>query len=182
MDSRRLPRGNRIKGRDRIYLDDYVDQTAFDADTVIGSVGDTVKILKNYKTPSHELDFKGDVSTRGRHGGRRQLQPLAIEDYSQISGRSEKPARREDTTELSVPAITDFAPTEEIRMMYGFSNEDVATIYISALYLSKRGIEIDPATDYFGVFGKVYKIRSVDQHTGFLDQTQVLMYIARKDL
>lgn len=183
MTYRRYPNQNRIPVRDRIYLDDYADQLKDDSDSLIGSVGDSVKLLKNYKVPMHDIDHVGDKTPKGRHGGRRQLQPTIISKPQDIYARGgEKIFRPQFDNTIIIPAIVDLKPSDEVRMLYGFLENDAGIVSIARKFLDYRGIEIDPSKDYFGIYGAVYKIRvSDDGEGGYLDTSHVYTYTVKKD-
>lgn len=182
MTYRRYSNQNRVVDRDRIYLDDYIMQLQEDADTLIGSVGDSVKLLKNYKVITHEIDHKGDVTPRGRHGGRRQLQPTGIVDPEKISARGgEKVARPQFDNTYIIPAIVDLRPTDETRAMYGFQDNESGLVTISRLFLDRRGLSIDQSKDYFNIFGSIYKIRMAEDDGGYLDTRASFIYTIKKD-
>lgn len=185
MEYRRYPNKNRITDRDRIYLDDYLFQMRKDTDILIGSVGDSIKILKNYKIPTHVIDHKGDVNTRGSHGGRRQLQPLQIQDPLSIPANAGEVVNRpQKNNEIFVPAILDLSPSSETRLMYGFKDDETGTVSLSAKYLESRGIEVNPASDYFGIYGEVFKVRLLQdgQKNHYLDSGYVYVYTVKKDM
>ena len=69
MSYRRYPNHNKVLERDRIYLDDYVEQVRDDANIMIGSVGDSIKIYKDYNPKHSNIDHIGNVTSRGNHGG-----------------------------------------------------------------------------------------------------------------
>jgi len=153
-----------------------------DADTLIGSVGDSVKLLKNYKVITHEIDHKGDVTPKGRHGGRRQLQPTSIINPEKISARGgEKVVRPKEDNTYILPAIVDVQPTDEARSMYGLRDGEYGLVTISRLFLDKRGLEIDPSKDYFNIYGTVYKIRLANDDGGYLDSRASYTYTVKKD-
>ena len=157
MSYRHYPNSNRIIDRDRIYLDDYVNQTRKDSDILIGSVGDSIKLLKDYKVPTHEIDHKGDTKPRGSHGGRRQLQPKVIPDPTNISANGGEIVNRPKKENfILLPAILDLNPTDETRAMYGFRDTDYGTVTMAVKYLDDRNIKIDTACDYFGIKGEVF--------------------------
>lgn len=185
MSYQRYPNKNRVVERDRIYIYDYVDQIRKDADILIGSVGDSIKILKNYKTPSHTIDHKGDKTTRGSHGGRRQLQPLEIQDPLNIPANGGEVVNRpQKDNVILVPALLDLTPTEETRLMYGFKDDESGTVSISAKYLEDRKIFINTASDYFGIYGETYRIRLLQggDSSTFLDSGYMYVYTVRKDM
>lgn len=182
MDSRRLPKGNRLPGRDRMFLDVYAENIQRDVDTLIGKVGDSIRLLRQPEAPSKTADKVGNIATKGRHGGKRQLQPEDIVNSKEISGRDEEVVRPEDPYDFSIPAIVDLSPTEEIRMQYGYAAEDVGTAYIATQFLQSRGIEINPSTDYFQYKKQTYKVRAADDLVNFLDKVQVQVFVMRKSI
>ena len=182
MAYRRYSNQNRVTDRDRIYLDDYVMQLQEDADTLIGSVGDSVRLLKNYKVITHEIDHKGDVTPKGRHGGRRQLQPTNIIDPERISSRGgEYVARPKEDNSYILPAIVDVQPSDEARAIYGLKDNEYGIVTVARLFLETRGIEIDPSKDYFNIYGTVYKIRLANDDGGYLDSRASFVYTVKKD-
>lgn len=184
MSYRRYPNHNKILDRDRIYLDDYVEQVRNDANVMIGSVGDSIKILKDYSPAYNHIDHIGNVTSRGNHGGRRQLQPEIIQNNLDIPGKSEIVERPDKSNTYLVPAITNLTPTDEQRRSYGFMDNESGIVTVSTKYLDDRNIQINPAKDYFGIYGEVYKIRLLQggDSTTFLDSSYVNVYTVRKDI
>jgi hypothetical protein len=184
MSYRRYPNHNKVIDRDRIYLDDYVEQVREDVDVLIGSVGDSIKLLKSLKVVTHIIDHKGDITPKGRHGGRRQLQPQNIPESEKFPGKSEDINRPRLDNAILIPAILSLTPTDEMRRMYGFMDNESGTVTISTRYLDARKIDIDAGKDYFGIYGEVYKIRLLQggDSTTFLDSSYVNVYTVRKDI
>jgi hypothetical protein len=182
MNYRRYSNQNRVIDRDKIYLSDYIEQLKSDADTMIGSVGNSVKILKNYKLVSHIIDHVGDITPRGRHGGRRQLQPVKIENPEKIDASGGEVVYRPlFDNEIIVPALIDLTPSDETRAMYGFNDSESGLITISRKFLDSRNIVVDQSKDYFGVQGAVYKIRLSDDNDRYLDNGHTYTFTIKKD-
>lgn len=182
MTYRRYPNQNRVPDRDYIYLKDYINQLGEDIDTLIGSVGSDIILLKNYKIPSHEIDHVGNNTVKGNYGGRRQLQPIKIKNPNDIASRGgEEVIRPNKENTYIIPAIVDLSPSDVIRQRFGLFVQDTGIVNISKFYLLNRNLKIDESKDYFNIFGNIFKIRTFEDNTDFLNNSAFYTYAIKGD-
>lgn len=170
----RLPETTRKLETYTQFKDVYIDAYASDMKEVIEAYGDTVQLLKKQTSAQRTIDTSGLKGKRGRLGGRRVDEPVAVPTSdAQYS-------RPDDPNSIKIPAIVELNPSQERREMFGIKDAGTALFTISTKWLSQNQIVIDSFEDFFWYKGNSYKITSPDPTGNFLDSSGVIIYSAQK--